>query len=548
MKTERTPSSANRFFEFRKREWRHNGVIDCIIVPLRGILLIWTAASIVANGGPSAHRQVDVGLVEKLEGHVVSAGQTEWAELHKLIVASFPDSKKFASLDGEYHVWRVRSEDLVFQANSPVSTDGTSSAGFYWFDLHMAPLSSTAFSTGQRLYFQSCSLVNVWGVSSYVVEAIMGQPRGRPVQIDFGLNAYAPVLIRYAGQDGRLIQNPYDSPAFTCGPILLGYDRAALLDALGSANPMLQLQALTWLAGTHTALTADIADVRHESIADSIHYWTLSSDSTVAQAAATLEGSAVEWVSQAAKYYVSVSKPQPTPAQVLTPILKELILHNNRTGRGGDFDEPEREVVRGDRVVVQCEIKLPNGDVVFNDLNTPDDPLVFEVGGGQVIDGLSKGVLGMRAGGLRTIEVPSAMAYGDAGADVIPPGADLTYRVHLLHIATEERFGMGSERVLRIRDTAQGWGAPVTAGATVNVTFQAYRLDGHKIDLPEYSGPHQIALFTGSLMKRAIIGMRTGGVRRLLLNSADVFGPEKNWFHYGAKVLEIRLDKIVTRG
>jgi len=56
-----------------------------------------------------------------------------------------------------------------------------------------------------------------------------------------------------------------------------------------------------------------------------------------------------------------------------------------------------------------------------------------------------------------------------------------------------------------------------------------------------------MVLFTGSLIKKAIIGMKAGGLRRLLISSPTIFGLEHVWFHYGAQVLEIKLESIVSK-
>jgi FKBP-type peptidyl-prolyl cis-trans isomerase len=482
-----------------------------------------------------------------LEGQVVAQGQPDWDALHKLVVASFPNNRQFTRCTGPYSVWRIRAEDLVFQATSPSSPDGYSSAGFFWFDLHAAPISETAFFTGHRSFYQSTGLVSVPGISPFVVEAKMGGPLTKPLVLDFGLYAYLPVLIRYAGIDGGLIQNPYDVPNFACGPRPPNYTRADVLDALNGSNPLLQLQALTWLAGSHSNLSADIQDIYHERIEDSVRFWAVSNDTSVSQAAATLASSEVDWVSRAAKFYVSVSKPQSVPSSVLTPRLKDLEITDLRIGSGGDFDDPDRAVKAGDRVVVEYEIKASTGAVLFSNLNCTDAPPVLEAGSNQVIEGLSKGVLGMKVGGLRMLEVPARMAYGDAGADVIPPGADLSIKLKLLHIATEPPFGMGSEKVLRIKEVLPGRGVSVPPGATVNVKCKVFRLDGREMAIPEFTGSHQMALATGSIIKNALIGMKPGGLRRLLVNFPSEFGQTQIWFHYGAQVLEVKLQSVVAR-
>ena len=62
-------------------------------------------------------------------------------------------------------------------------------------------------------------------------------------------------------------------------------------------------------------------------------------------------------------------------------------------------------------------------------------PLDFTVGIGQVIEGWDKGLLGMKVGGRRRLEIPSDMAYGARGAGgVIGPDEALIFVVDLLDV------------------------------------------------------------------------------------------------------------------
>lgn len=62
-------------------------------------------------------------------------------------------------------------------------------------------------------------------------------------------------------------------------------------------------------------------------------------------------------------------------------------------------------------------------------------PFTFRLGAGQVISGWDQGLLGMRAGGKRTLIIPAAMAYGRAGSGTsIPPDAALVFDVELLSV------------------------------------------------------------------------------------------------------------------
>lgn len=59
-------------------------------------------------------------------------------------------------------------------------------------------------------------------------------------------------------------------------------------------------------------------------------------------------------------------------------------------------------------------------------------PLSFQVGIGQVIQGWDQGLLGMKVGGRRKITIPPHLGYGDRGAgNAIAPGETLIFVVDL---------------------------------------------------------------------------------------------------------------------
>jgi peptidylprolyl isomerase len=63
-------------------------------------------------------------------------------------------------------------------------------------------------------------------------------------------------------------------------------------------------------------------------------------------------------------------------------------------------------------------------------------PFSFPLGGGQVIAGWDRGVVGMRVGGRRKLVIPPHLGYGDRGAgNVIKPGETLVFVVDLLGVS-----------------------------------------------------------------------------------------------------------------
>ncbi|HLY05425.1 MAG TPA: FKBP-type peptidyl-prolyl cis-trans isomerase [Rhizomicrobium sp.] len=66
------------------------------------------------------------------------------------------------------------------------------------------------------------------------------------------------------------------------------------------------------------------------------------------------------------------------------------------------------------------------------------EPFTFPLGGGQVIPGWDKGVVGMKVGGKRTLIIPSDMGYGAGGTPdgTIPPNATLIFDVELVKVGS----------------------------------------------------------------------------------------------------------------
>lgn len=92
------------------------------------------------------------------------------------------------------------------------------------------------------------------------------------------------------------------------------------------------------------------------------------------------------------------------------------------------------EAVTGDLIMVHYTGMLEDG-TIFDTSYARMSPFVFRLGEGSVIQGWEDGVVGMKAGGKRTLVIPSELAYGATGSgDVIPPNATLKFEIELLGI------------------------------------------------------------------------------------------------------------------
>ena len=88
----------------------------------------------------------------------------------------------------------------------------------------------------------------------------------------------------------------------------------------------------------------------------------------------------------------------------------------------------------GDRVELHYVGRVAAGEV-FDDSRDRGDPMAFALGSGTVLPAWEEGIEGMRAGGIRELTIPPALAYGNEGLPgIIPPDATLVLEVELLTI------------------------------------------------------------------------------------------------------------------
>jgi peptidylprolyl isomerase len=89
----------------------------------------------------------------------------------------------------------------------------------------------------------------------------------------------------------------------------------------------------------------------------------------------------------------------------------------------------------GDPITVNyIGVNFKNGKMFDNSYDR-GQPFPFQLGGGQVIPGWDKGLVGMKVGGRRQITIPPSLGYGPQGSPpAIAPNETLVFVVDLLSI------------------------------------------------------------------------------------------------------------------
>jgi FKBP-type peptidyl-prolyl cis-trans isomerase len=117
-----------------------------------------------------------------------------------------------------------------------------------------------------------------------------------------------------------------------------------------------------------------------------------------------------------------------TKLQNFTPVtgVTELQITDIKEGNG-DAVQP------GATISAHYTGALASNGTIFQSSHDFGNPITF--GLNQVIEGWTKGVPGMKVGGIRRLVIPAAQAYGSSSpSSNIPPNSDLVFDIELMEI------------------------------------------------------------------------------------------------------------------
>ena len=127
----------------------------------------------------------------------------------------------------------------------------------------------------------------------------------------------------------------------------------------------------------------------------------------------------------------------------------------------------------------------------LGDSKVRNQPVKYVLNTESFIKGCDEGIVGMKAGGVRTIIIPSKLAYGEKGIGFIPPNTDLKVVVDLLEVKdrivakmwdVDSSLFKTTKSGLKYAIIQEGDGPMPEPGKLVTVHYSGYLTDGTMFD------------------------------------------------------------------
>jgi peptidylprolyl isomerase len=198
----------------------------------------------------------------------------------------------------------------------------------------------------------------------------------------------------------------------------------------------------------------------------------------------------------------------------------------------------------GDTVIVQYVGVRSADGTEFDNSYDRGSPLRVTLGTGEVIKGWDQGLVGIKPGGRRQLDIPTDLAYGDKppSTDVIQPGDALSFVIDAVTVIPKPDPAKvpnisvpptPNQATQTFTDLIVGDGAGIKPGQTVAVQLLAFSAaDGKLLDsswdqgIPLTFVPGANRLPPG--VEKAVDGMKVGGRRQVNIPFAEAWGAAGN--------------------
>lgn len=217
------------------------------------------------------------------------------------------------------------------------------------------------------------------------------------------------------------------------------------------------------------------------------------------------------------------------PLEGLTPVTTDSGL-KYYDFKVGDGEQPQQGAI----VTLNFTGWLTDGKL-FDTSATRQQEVKYKLA--HAVPGWQEGIGSMRAGGIRRLEIPAELGFGERGAPgKIPPNADLIYEIELLSViqpptqtSVEGIEPVVLESGLKYWDIKVGEGTAAELGSTVEQHMSVWYKDGDLFHSSRQLGrpeTQRVGLFPVKGWNEGMVGMKPGGKRCLEIPPALAFGEE----------------------
>lgn len=428
------------------------------------------------------------------------------------------------------YVWRDGKRFVILEEFETGVHPGNNFANVAVFDENQRPISFARMIVGYRAGIKGSAKVAIRDVPGFSFRMDIWWESGTESSMFFALDGDRVALLRIQDAKGAFTPNTYAYPNWTLGSPPPAYSKEVLVNILKGNDRGRKLEAMTWLAGVHGEGYGGQATVL-EPVPDTVRYIELSQDSEVRDAVGRFIAGSDPWLAEAATAFRKNWKPVALTAGAGERLTDKLVIEDVAVGKGSEFVSANRVATMNDDVVVSYFGTSANGEKI---LATGKSLANLRLKDRMCIEGLTKGLLGMRVGGTRKLTIPASMAYGETGIGLVPPHTDLILTVKLHYMDS-----LPHPQVDHPIDVVRGNGPLARKGASATILETVRRMDGSAI-YEKRTKRIRIADRYSDERSDLLNGMRVGGTRRAVMNP---FTPGEV-AEYGPKIFEVELVRI----